>query len=115
MIKWIKDNSLFRKLNLDNQVSCNNLLNSLNYIYFVFIKARLLEKNWKDLFIIFLAQWNIPIHLLSENDEPILFENFLVFKQIYTNLLKLSLDFNEYDYFKMIILLKNGNINHLIT
>ena len=67
-----------------------------------------MENNWKDLFLVCLTQWNIPIHLLSENDDPILIENFQVFKKIYNNLLKLSLDFNEYDYFKLIILLKNG-------
>ena len=57
-----------------------------------------------------MAQWNIPIHLLNEYDNRVVIENFQSFKEIYKNLLKLSLDFNEYDYFKMIVLSKLGRL-----
>ena len=70
-----------------------------------------MEKNWKDLFLISLAQWNLPIQLLNENEYHVngaIQENFRLFKEIYNNLLKLSLDLNEYNYFKMIVFLKNG-------
>lgn len=85
----------------------------------------MIEKNWKDLFIVNLVQWMVPIHLISDKDILSTFErinrqqldsqdqsecleNFKLIKEIVFKLINLNLDSNELDHFKILFLLRTG-------
>ena len=128
MINWTKSQHRFNKLSQTDQVwiikTDSTLFPSLNY-FLIHLKVILLEKNWKDLFIISLAQWLVPVHLIDDKDllvsvqktaksghslESVL-DNYRMTRDIFAKLLHLNLDPTELEYFKMIVLLRNGKFN----
>ena len=86
----------------------------------------LLEMNWKELFVISLLEWSLPINLIYEKDLIKIFhqniknpsqrqlkmfiENFKNFKDKFCKLLNISIDITEYHFLKAFIMFKNGNI-----
>jgi hypothetical protein len=90
---------------------------------------RVFETNWKDLFIIGLAQWLVPIHMIDEkellstfecslanrqNSKTILMDSrdalneFKEIKEAYLKLVNLNLDHSEYEHIKTVSLLRTG-------
>nr|ASL70599.1 nuclear receptor [Brachionus koreanus] len=88
----------------------------------------LIEKNWKDLFVIKLIQWSVPIHSLKDQDIVSIFElireqeknlnqidqskcleNFNLVKYYYTLIVKLALDTNDYELLKNMLLLRTDH------
>ena len=85
-----------------------------------------MENNWKDLFIISLVQWMVPIHLIDDKeialtieratknneingDEQIeCLENFKLIKEMVMKLISLNLDQNEIEHFKLLALMRYG-------
>lgn len=87
----------------------------------------MIEKNWKDLFIIKLIQWSVPIHSLKDQDVDSIFqamseqnkefnqidqsdslENFNLVKYYYTLITKLDLNPNDFELLKTLLLLRIG-------
>ena len=89
----------------------------------------LIEKNWKDLFVIFLVQWIVPIHLIEdkqfilafqqkkiENDKNFMkfhhnqyLSEFILLKKIFENMIALGLDANEFEFLKTLTYTRTGN------
>nr|ASL70488.1 nuclear receptor [Brachionus rotundiformis] len=91
-------------------------------------QLHLIEKNWKDLFVIKLIQWSVPIHLLRDQDLTSIFEvileqdkhlnkldeskcmeNFSMVKYYYTVINKLALETNHYELLKILLLLRTDS------
>lgn len=118
MVNWSKSNGQFKLLPINDQ-------------------AYLMETNWKDLFLLSLAQWKIPVDSISdedllqligtisaqrpnrlERDHDFYVKNFKGIQDIFKRLLELNLNSIEMEFFKIILLLRNGNIfefHHFIS
>jgi hypothetical protein len=109
MVNWIKSQGQFKLLTNNDQ-------------------AYLMQNNWKDLFILSLAQWLVPVDSISaadllktignisaqktnglEHSQDFYVENFKVIQDLFKKLLELNLNSVEMEFFKIIILLRNGN------
>ena len=86
-----------------------------------------MESNWKDLFVISLIQWKVPINMITESDavqtiEMIsrqsqnsleyghshYVESFKLIQSMFTKLSEFNLDSIELEFLKLILLLRNG-------
>lgn len=110
MVNWSKVHEQFKLLPINDQ-------------------AYLIENNWKDLFLLSLAQWKIPVNSISDEDllqtietisaqrpnrlereHDFYVENFKGIQDIFKRLLELNLNSIEMEFFKIILLLRNGKI-----
>ena len=89
----------------------------------------LLENNWKSLLIINLVQCAVPIHTAegidllltietankdskqSQELSKYYLENYQIIKNIFISLTSLKLDNYEFNFFKLIALLKTGKLH----
>nr|ASL70566.1 nuclear receptor [Brachionus plicatilis] len=91
-----------------------------------------IEKNWKDLFVVKLIQWSVPIHSLKDHDVALIIEmiseqdktlnqldqskcleNFNLVKYYYTVVNKLALEINDFELLKILLLLRTDCEMHL--
>ena len=84
----------------------------------------MITANWKDVFILFLVQWKVPVHLISHSELISVFErqdfnlSFLkkdeflksveLIKEIFLTLYYLNMNNQELELFKMLVLLRSG-------
>lgn len=67
-IQWIKNMPLFVKLIPCDQVILKFYFSNRKRINSVFLKKKLFEKSWKDLYVINLAHWTITMNTVSSID-----------------------------------------------
>lgn len=110
------------QVNFQNfKYSYNKISNKDSNIKF---KITLLVNNWKDLFILNLVQWLIPLHTVDDKevlqtveaisstsddlDSDFMINSFIGIKSIFVKLIQLNLDVTEFELFKLTILMRYG-------